>query len=97
MKDSAMMEKKWVKIVPHIVDTVLLVSAISLCIVLSQYPGTSGWLTEKVIGLVMYIGLGLVALKLGATKQIKTAAFIGAIAVIAVMGKLAVTKQPFLF
>ena len=97
MTDSAMMQKKLVKVAPHVIDTVLLSSAIGLCIVLSQYPFSVAWLTEKVIGLVLYIFFGLFALKFGKTKLQKTVAFGLALGVIALMGKLAVSKQPWLF
>src|SRR5690554_1653358 len=50
---------KVLKIVPHIIDTLLLVFAIMLCIELSQYPLVNGWLTAKVIGLLAYIGFGV--------------------------------------
>lgn len=97
MTDSAMMQKKWVKVVPHIVDTLLLTSALVLCVILTQYPFVTAWLTEKLIGLILYIGFGLLALKLGKDKKIKTVGFVLAIATIAFMGKLAVTKQAVLF
>ncbi|MCC2604322.1 SirB2 family protein [Planctobacterium marinum] len=97
MSNSGMMSKKWVKVVPHVIDTVLLASAITLCILLAQYPLYNGWLTEKVIGLIAYILLGLFALKLGKNKVIKSVAFVGAVAVFAMIGKIAVTKQAFIF
>lgn len=97
MSNSGMMSKKWVRVVPHVVDTVLLASAITLCVILSQYPLYQGWLTEKIIGLIAYIILGLFALKLGKNKMIKSVAFVGAVAIFAMIGKIAVTKQPFIF
>ncbi len=53
--DATALSKKWVKILPHIIDTVLLASAIWLCIILSQYPLVNAWLTFKVVGVVLYI------------------------------------------
>lgn len=96
-RDADKLQKKWVKVLPHIIDTVLLLSAITLCIIIQQYPFVNGWLTDKVLGLVLYIVLGLVALKLGKTMPIRWLAFVGALAVIAYMGKVAVLKQAFLF
>ena len=60
---SSMMNKKWVKIVPHVNDTVLLISAIILAIGLQQYPFTHDWLTAKFIALLLYIVFGMFALK----------------------------------
>ena len=96
MTDSDMMQKKWVKVAPHIIDTLLLTSALVLCVILSQYPFVTGWLTEKFIGLILYIGFGLLALKLGKDKNIKTVGFVFAIATVVFMVKLAITKQAFL-
>lgn len=97
MSNSGMMRQKWVKIVPHIIDTVLLISAITLCVLISQYPFYVAWLSEKVIGLVAYIVLGLFALKLGKNKLVKSVAFVAAVAVFASIGKIAVTKQALIF
>ncbi|MDH5660675.1 MAG: SirB2 family protein [Gammaproteobacteria bacterium] len=60
---SAMMNKKWVKIVPHVNDTILLVAAIFLTFEISQYPFTHDWLTAKLIALLLYIVFGMFALK----------------------------------
>ena len=62
-KESSMMSKKWVKILPHINDTILLTTAIMLAIATQQYPLVHTWLTAKVIALIVYIVLGMFALK----------------------------------
>lgn len=90
----AILQKKWLKIVPHIVDTVLLASAIWLCIILSQYPFVQSWLTFKVFGVIAYILLGLVALKWAKSTIGRWAAFIGALVVLMATAMVAVTKQP---
>lgn len=61
--NSEMMNRKWVKIIPHINDTILLVTAIILAVGLSQYPFTHDWLTAKFIALLAYIVFGMFALK----------------------------------
>ncbi|HET8705073.1 MAG TPA: SirB2 family protein, partial [Pseudomonadales bacterium] len=45
LRDSALLQRKWVKIAPHVIDTVLLVSALAMCVMIGQYPFTVGWLT----------------------------------------------------
>jgi len=92
--DANALSKKWVKIVPHIIDTVLLASAIWLCIILSQYPLVNAWLTFKVIGVVLYIVFGLFALKKAKTAVGRWAFFVAAIAVLMATAMVAVTKQP---
>ncbi|OOV86171.1 SirB2 family protein [Oceanospirillum linum] len=81
--DSAQLKKRWVKILPHVVDTLLLISAIGLMFQIQQYPITHDWLTAKVLGLVAYIVLGTLALKRGKTKGIRVIALVAALGVIA--------------
>ncbi len=92
--DASALSKKWVKILPHIIDTVLLASAIWLCVILSQYPFVNAWLTFKLVGVVIYIVFGLFALKKAKTTLSKWAFFVAAIAVLMATAMVAVTKQP---
>nr|WP_231125159.1 SirB2 family protein [Alteromonas mediterranea] len=92
--DATALSKKWVKILPHIIDTVLLASAIWLCFILSQYPIVNPWLTFKVIGVVLYIVFGLFALKKAKTALAKWGFFVAALAVLMATAMVAVTKQP---
>jgi len=61
------MKQTWVRVLPHIVDTILLLSAIGLCVQLSLYPLQQGWLTAKIVALLVYIVLGTFAIKRGKT------------------------------
>lgn len=92
--DASVLSKKWVKILPHIVDTVLLASAIWLCVILSQYPFVNAWLTFKVVGVVLYIVFGIFALKKAKTTMGKWSFFVAALAVLMATAMVAVTKQP---
>ena len=92
--DATALNKQWVKILPHIIDTVLLASAIWLCVILSQYPFVNAWLTFKVIGVVLYIVFGLFALKKAKTKLSKWGFFVAALVVLMATAMVAVTKQP---
>ena len=60
-----MLQQRWVKIVPHVVDTLLLVSALTLVFGSDQYPFEQPLLTAKVLALIVYIALGTIALKRG--------------------------------
>jgi len=94
---SPMLQKKWLKILPHIVDTLLLVSAATLCVILKQYPFVDAWVTEKLLALVMYVFMVTLALKIGRTGFIRAIGLIGALSWIAYAGMVAVSKQPILF
>ena len=97
LTQSQMMEKKWLKIVPHVVDSGLLLSALALCVMLGQYPFVDPWLTEKMLGLLMYIFMGTIALKTGKTGFMRAVGFVGALSWLAFMGVIAITKQALLF
>ena len=94
LRDSPLLRARWVRIAPHIIDTVLLASAIALAYMLRQYPFGSGWLTAKVLGLVVYIVLGTVALKRGQTRRIRAGAWLAALAVFLYIVSVARTKNP---
>jgi len=93
LRASALLQQRWVRIVPHVIDTLLLASALALVIWSHQYPIAQNWLTAKLIALIAYIGLGTVALKRGKTKGARTAAFIGALLVFGYIVKVALTRQ----
>lgn len=95
--NSDMLQKKWLKVLPHVVDTVLLASAVWLCVILGQYPIAQGWLTFKVIGLIAYILMGMFALKWGRNAPMRWIGFVGALVWIGLIAKVAVTKQPLFF
>ena len=76
MRDSEIMTKKWVKIVPHINDTILLVAAIFLAVSIAQYPFVHTWLSAKFIALILYIVFGVFALRRAKTKKMKGLFFI---------------------
>jgi uncharacterized membrane protein SirB2 len=97
MYAPARLQARWVRIVPHVIDTVLLASAVALAISIANYPVTHGWLTAKVSGLIVYIVLGSVALKRGRTLAIRVAAFVAALATFAYIVSVAITKSPFGF
>ncbi|HEU4372775.1 MAG TPA: SirB2 family protein [Telluria sp.] len=97
LRESAQLRQRWVRIAPHIVDTLLLASAIWLAVWSGQYPGVQGWLTAKVVALLGYIVLGTIALKRGRTKGVRTAALVGALALFGYIVAVAVTKQPLPF
>lgn len=82
-----------VRIVPHVVDTVLLASAIVLAVLSRQYPIEAPWLTAKVTGLVAYVALGTVALKRGRTRGIRIAAWAGAQLVFLYIVSVALTRS----
>ncbi len=95
IQSSSMLQQKWVKVTPHIIDTFLLVSAIALVILTSQYPGPISWLNAKIIALLIYIVLGSIALKYGKTKKIRIMSWCLALIVFAYIVLVALSKNIF--
>ncbi|MFV0574565.1 MAG: SirB2 family protein [Vibrio sp.] len=98
MMDSPILNKKFFKIAPHAVDTILLGTGIALIFVTGFMPFTAAgaWLTEKISCVLVYIALGFVALKLGRTKLVRSIAFFGALGWLYWAAHLAMTKIPTL-
>lgn len=94
LADSPMLQRRWVKVVPHVVDTLLLSSALVLVFWSGQYPFVQPWLTAKVLALVAYIVLGTVALKRGKTQGVRAFALLAALATFAYIVAVALTRQP---
>jgi len=95
LANSPLIWNRAVRTFPHIIDTLLLVSGLWMAFLINQYPGTSAWLTAKLVALVLYIGLGFIALRLGKTRGIRVAAFLGALLCFVYMALVAVHKSPF--
>lgn len=95
--DSPLLNARVVRTLPHVVDTVLLLSAVALTLNLQQYPFAQGWLTAKVIGLVVYIILGAMGLRYGRSKRVRVLAFIGALLIFSYIVGVALTRNPLLF
>jgi uncharacterized membrane protein SirB2 len=92
--DAQWIRNKLMRVLPHIIDTALLLSAIALVIILQAYPFQSGWVNAKIIGLIVYIGLGVVALKKGKTKKVRATAFILGLITVGYIASVAVTHNP---
>ena len=93
LRSPQRLRQRWVRIVPHVIDTVLLASALWLAWQLGA-EGARGWLSAKLIALLVYIGLGTIALKRGRTYGVRVAAFAGAIATFAYIVTVAIAKSP---
>ena len=85
---------RWLKILPHLNDTILLVTGITLAIQTQQYPLVQGWLTVKIICLLAYIVLGMLAMKWFAATRPGLISWFGAIAVFIFMISVAITRNP---
>lgn len=94
MLGSPLLQARWVRVVPHMVDTALLGSAIALAVMSGQYPFVQGWLTAKVVGLLAYILFGAMALRRARTKRARVAFFALAVLTFAYIVSVALTRNP---
>lgn len=94
LADSPRLRQRGVRVLPHIVDTGLLGSAIALATFSGQYPLAQNWLTAKVIGLLAYILCGMMALKRGKTKVVRAAFFVVALMIFAYIVSVALNRSP---
>lgn len=91
---SAMVEKRWARIAPHIVYTLLLVTALAAAWMGWNWPVVPhGWINAKVIGLVGFIVLGIIATKPTRPVGTRVAAYIGALLVYGYILMVALSKQ----
>ncbi len=97
LADSPLGQRSWVKHTPHLIDSLLLATALVLAWWSAQSPLSNPWLTAKVGALIAYILLGSVALKYGKTRPIRAAALAAALACFGYIVATAVTKNPLFF
>nr|MBL8455065.1 SirB2 family protein [Zoogloeaceae bacterium] len=97
LRGSALLAHRVVRVLPHVIDTLLLASAIMLAYLSAQYPFVVAWVTAKVVGLLVYIGLGTIALKRGRSPAVRGTAFAAAIVVYLWIVSVALMRSPFGF
>jgi len=94
LSDSPRLNQRWIRVVPHLVDTLLLGSAIALAVIGAQYPLAQDWLTAKLIGLLVYILCGMMALRRGKSKTTRGIFFAAALLAFAYIVSVALTRSP---
>ena len=83
-----------VRYLTYTVDTILLTAALMLTTIVHQYPFVNGWLTTKVLLLVVYIVLGTFALKQGRTRKVRLICYFAALVVFAFIVSVARAHNP---
>ena len=94
---AAWVRGRLARTLPHVVDTVLLISAVLLAWMLRLTPGSAPWLMAKILGLLVYIGLGMLALRPGRPIAVRAAAWVAALATFGWIVSVAITKSPLGF
>jgi len=97
LTDNPLLQRRLTRVLPHIVDTLLLGSAIAMLFVWQADPLQLPWLIAKIVGLLLYIGLGMVALRFGKTHRQRATAFALALLTAAYILSVAYSKSPLGF
>lgn len=97
LMNSAQLDKKWVKIAPHVIDTLLLVIGVVMAVKLSINPMEQLWLGEKILAVFAYIFTGYYTLKLAKNNMMRVIGYLGALGWIILIVRLAMTKQGVFF
>jgi len=77
----------------YAIDTTLLAAALLLASIIHQWPFVQPWLTTKVLLMLAYIALGLIALRLGKTRPVRLACFVAALIVYSFIISVALTHD----
>jgi uncharacterized membrane protein SirB2 len=93
---SPLLKARFVRVAPHVVDTGLLAAGIALMTGIHQYPFVNAWLTVKLLALLAYIGLGMVALRFGRSGTVRVSAWVAAMGLFLYIGGVALTHSPSL-
>ena len=91
---SDMLQEKWVRIAPHVIDSLLLILGVVLAFNLAAGPW-QGWLAAKLIALVAYIGFGVMTLR--GSGAIKHMGVVGALISVGYIFAVAFTRQVWPF
>ncbi|PXX96380.1 SirB2 family protein [Halomonas sp. LBP4] len=94
VRQAPLLQQRWVRVVPHLVDTALLALGVTLMVMLSIWPHQHPWLAAKLLALLAYIGLGTVAIKRGRTPAMRGAAALAAVAAFLYMLGAAIRHSP---
>jgi uncharacterized membrane protein SirB2 len=94
MLNSSWLRTRFARIAPHVVDTLLLASAIAMAVLARLAPTQQPWLLAKIVALLGYIVLGSIALRYGRTGTQRALAFAAALLVFAYIVAVAITRSP---
>lgn len=93
LRGSALLERRLVRVLPHVVDSLFLLSGIGLVAILGLPVLRQTWLVVKLAAVVVYILLGMVALRRGRTRAARASAFVLALATFAYVIGVARSKS----
>ena len=95
LREDPRLAHRLTRVLPHTIDTLLLGSAVGMLYLWGLYPWQAGWLMAKIVALLLYIALGMVALRFGNTLHSRACAGLLALMCAFYIVSVALTKSPF--
>lgn len=93
LRESGLLQKPAVRILPHLVDTALLLSALGMVWIYGLNPFTTPWLLAKILALLAYILFGYFALKLRYPFRLRLVSGVLALSLLAYIASVAITAN----
>ncbi len=93
-RQSAILDRLFVRVAPHVIDTAFLISGIWLVVVLQLQVMQQGWLIAKFAALILYVVFGAIALRRGRTMEVRITAFVAALLTYVYIAGVALNKSP---
>ncbi|MEP4145877.1 MAG: SirB2 family protein [Halioglobus sp.] len=88
-------DHKLVRVLPHLIDTLLLLSAVAMLFTWGTSPFELPWVTAKILALLAYIGLGMVVMRFANSKAMRITAYVAALVVAAYIVSVALSHSPW--
>ena len=83
------------KVLPHLIDTLLLASAVAMLFIWGASPFDLPWVIAKIVALLAYIGLGMMVMRFANSREVRVTAYVAALAVVAYIVSVALSHSPW--
>ena len=93
-RESPLAASPWARVVPHVNDSLLLVAGITLAVMLGQAPLVHGWLTAKLVGLLLHILLAMAVTRGWVAGRAAGVAWCGSLAAFGYVVAVALSRDP---
>ncbi len=93
LKNSPLLQARWLRLLPRVVDSLLIGAALALVMWSAKYPFSTPWVTAKFVGLLLYILLGTLAIK-SWRLSMRRGAGVAALATAVYIISVAISKDP---
>lgn len=92
---SAILNSRWSRRLPHVVDSLLLATGVAMALSRSVSPLEHPWLAAKLLAIVVYVALGSIALKRGRSQAVRLAALLLSLLALAYIFAVALHHDPW--